>query len=280
MGEIVSASANFTYFFEPLHSLRKSLVPETQVAPVKPMVTEYVRSLLSCETQGIKILSRDKFITKKSRNVFTCSHESSVVIKTIRMTGKHVKDFLRNMDITELKIIHLVRDPRAILASMYRQPKAWVPYLKTGNGTILCENMIRNKIDFEEMIKEGMLTPKNFAEANYDLWMENTWGTIVQIYQFLEIPLTTDIVDNIQAHFSDEVARKSYLSTFQGSDHDKDQWRTQLSQDQQRYIENKCDALIENETGDYEEVSTEGTEGTTNKSPINSLLYVQSKNFT
>ena len=160
---------------------------------------------------------------------------------------------------TELKIIHLVRDPRAILASMYRQPKAWVPYLKTGNGTILCENMIRNKIGFEEMIKEGMLTPKNFAEVNYDLWMENTWGTIVQIYQFLEIPLTTDIVDNIQAHFSDEVARKSYLSTFQGSDHDKDQWRTQLSQDQQRYIENKCDALLEDETENYEEVSTEET---------------------
>ena len=243
---------------------------------MKPMVTEYVRSLLSCETQGIKILSRDKFITKKSRNVFSCSRESSVVIKTIRMTGEHVKEFLRNMDITntdtELKIIHLVRDPRAILASMYRQPKAWVPYLKTGNGTILCENMIRNKIDFEEMIKEGMLTPTNFAEVNYDLWMENTWGTIVQIYQFLEIPLTTDIVDSIQAHFSDEVARKSYLSTFQGSDHDKDQWRTQLSQGQQRYIENKCDALIENETENYEEVSTEETKVTTDKSPINSLL--------
>ena len=243
------------------------MVPETQVAPVKPIVTEYVRSLLSCESQGIKILSRDKFITKKSRNVFSCSQKSSVVIKTIRMTGEHVKEFLSNINFTdestELKIIHLVRDPRAILASMYRQPKAWIPYLKMGNGTILCENMIRNKIIFQEMIKDGILTDRNFAEVNYDLWMEDTWGTIVQIYQFLQVPLTMDVVDRIQAHFSDEVARKSYLSTFQGSDHDKDQWRTQLSQDEQRYIENKCGILIENETENYEEVTTEENELTT-----------------
>lgn len=261
-------------------------MPETQVAPVKPMVTEYIRSLLSCETQGIKILSRDKFITKKSRNVFSCSHESSVVIKTIRMTGEHVREFIRNVNFSdrnsEVKIIHLVRDPRAVLASMYRQPKAWIPYLKTGNGTILCDNMIRNKIIFQEMIKDGILTSNNFAEVNYDLWMEETWGTIVQIYQYLQIPLTMDIVDRIQAHFSDEVVRKSYLSTFQGSDHDKDQWRTQLSQDQQRYIEEKCGILIENETENYEEISTstDEVEVTTDKFPINSVLYVQSKNFT
>ena len=51
--------------------------------------------------------------------------------------------------------------------------------------------------------------------------MANTWGTIVQIYQFLNIPLNPQTVETIQAHFSDDVARKSYLSTFQGSDHDK-----------------------------------------------------------
>ena len=77
---------------------------------------------MSCDSKGVRILTRDKFITKKSRNVFSCSQESSVVIKTIRMTGEHVDAFLRDVDLsTDLKILHLVRDPRAILASMYRQ---------------------------------------------------------------------------------------------------------------------------------------------------------------
>ena len=81
---------------------------------------------------------------------------------------------------------------------MYRQPKAWIPYMRKGNGTIICETMRHNKAQFRSMISEGVLHPDNFAEIDYDLWMENIWGTILQLYSFLQIQLTTETVAKLQ----------------------------------------------------------------------------------
>ena len=50
-----------------------------------------------------------------------------------------------------------------------RQPKAWGPYLQADNGTVLCDNMLRNLATFEEMIARGSLTKENFAEAGLNI---------------------------------------------------------------------------------------------------------------
>ena len=149
--------------------------------------------------------------------------------------------------------------------------------MRSGNGTVVCENMILNKLGLEEMVGRGSLHAGNFVEVNYDRWMEDTWATIARLYHFLGVQLTPDTVQEIQVayssfyfyrhvtlvslkeHFNDESERlrKSYLSTFQGSSHNKDQWMRRLSTEQKRFIQSKCGNLIdymeEEENENYED---------------------------
>ena len=111
LGEIISQQENFSYFFEPLHSLRGDFRWTNQVAPNTEYVRDFVRSLLDCEARGIRKFTKDKFIVKKSKNVI-CSKESNVLIKAIRLTSDHIAELLhrqRQDNLPDLKIIHLVR---------------------------------------------------------------------------------------------------------------------------------------------------------------------------
>ena len=59
----------------------------------------------------------------------------------------------------------------------------------------------------------------------------------------------------MKEHFNDESERlrKSYLSTFQGSSHNKDQWMRRLSTEQKRFIQSKCGNLIDYDYAEEEE---------------------------
>lgn len=61
---------------------------------------------MDCETRGIRKFTKDKFIVKKSKNIY-CSNNSDVLIKSIRLTWEHVAELVRQN--TDLKVIHLVR---------------------------------------------------------------------------------------------------------------------------------------------------------------------------
>ena len=147
------------------------------------------------------MFQKDKFITGKSRKLGNCDENANVVIKSIRLSGEHVKKLLNILKLRNFKIIHLVRDPRAILSSMLRQPKAWKPYLRSNNGTVVCDNMNKNYNLFDEMMEQGILNPGNFAEINYDNWMDNIWETIIQLYTFLDVQLSTNTVKQIQVGY-------------------------------------------------------------------------------
>ena len=62
----------------------------------------------------------------------------------------------------------------------------------------------------------------------------------------------------MKEHFNDESERlrKSYLSTFQGSSHNKDQWMRRLGTEQKRFIQSKCGNLIDYAKEEEEEDAT------------------------
>ena len=199
LGDIIAASENTTYMFEPLHMMRKHVTTSTQIAHVTDTVLNFITNLLKCK--DIAVFKKDKFITGKSKQLENCHGSLNVVIKSIRLSAQHVEKLLKILKWQNFKIIHLVRDPRAILSSMLRQPKAWKPYLRSSNGTVVCEIMSRNYQLFDEMMEQGILNPGNFAEINYDNWMDNIWETIIQLYTFLDVQLTTNTVKQIQVGF-------------------------------------------------------------------------------
>ena len=111
LGEIISVEDNFSYFFEPLHSLRSDTRWKNQVAPNTEYINNFLRNLFNCEESGIRKFRKDKFIMKKSKNVI-CSKDSNVLIKAIRLTSDHIAELLhrqRQDNLPDLKIIHLLR---------------------------------------------------------------------------------------------------------------------------------------------------------------------------
>ena len=112
LGEIVSATENITYFFEPMHPLKNHLNSAGLTAPVTEIVNNFLTNSMFCKEEALNVILKDKFITNRSRNILSCSSESNVVIKSIRLSAENVKMFLtKNNEATDadFKIIHLFR---------------------------------------------------------------------------------------------------------------------------------------------------------------------------
>ena len=107
--------------------------------------------------------------------------------------------------------------------------------------------MRSNTDDFDKMKEEKIINSENFIEIHYDNWMENVKEETKSIFQFLDVKLTSQMVDDIQAHFSS--SKSGYLSTYRGPGWDRERWREELSQGQVRYVESKCGTQFNRGTG-------------------------------
>ena len=110
---------------------------------------------------------------------------------------------------------------------------------------------------FNKMKEENIINSDNFLEVHYDDWMENLMEQTMSIFKFLDVSLTSKMIEDIQAHFS--TSKSGYLSTYRGPGWDRERWRGELSMGQVRYVESKCGTQFRGGTGVEER--TEGTGG-------------------
>ena len=137
---------------------------------------------------------------------------------------------------------------------MLAMPKAWRAYLQGGgDGAKICGNMENNLQHFRELRRTRLLSDHNFLEMNYDQWMDNLWVGIVRLFTFLDIRITPEMVARIQEHFQEKSGRRGYLSTYRGSNHDKDSWRTKLDNNTLARVKRNCKHLLYNEDDDNQE---------------------------
>ena len=138
---------------------------------------------------------------------------------------------------------------------MLSLPKAWRAYLEGGgDGTKICGNMENNLRHFRELRRTKLLSERNFLEINYDQWMDNLWAGIDSLFTFLDIRITPEMSDRIQEHFQEKSGRREYLSTYRGSSHDKDSWRTKLDKNTLELVESNCKNILFNDGHDGTEV--------------------------
>ena len=112
------------------------------------------------------------------------------------------------------------------------------------------ENNLRH---FRELRRTKQLSAQNFLEINYDQWMENLWAGIVRLFTFLDIKITPEMSARIEEHFQEKSGRREYLSTYRGSNHDKDSWRTKLDNNTLARVERNCKHILYNEDDDNQE---------------------------
>ena len=83
------------------------------------------------------IAANERAFSQKHKNIEKCDDSNIRVIKTIRLHHMNLDPWILDSDIN---IVHLIRDPRAVINSMVKQPKTWKGSLENIDG--MCKRML------------------------------------------------------------------------------------------------------------------------------------------
>ena len=173
--------------------------------------------------------------------------------RPIRHQGESKKMMSDNFVVyycTTIQIIHLVRDPRAILNSRYFG--GWKQKLQ--NYKYVC-NHLRNDLKiFSLLPEERLLVNSVFLYAweysnfhsryilvKYEDLVENTENVMRKLYRFSKIPFTKRIISHIKGLKSGSVqSSKSFYGLVRSSTFDYNHWRVEMGKQKIRLIEKEC----------------------------------------
>ncbi|KAF0310270.1 Carbohydrate sulfotransferase 3 [Amphibalanus amphitrite] len=135
-----------------------------------------------------KILKRDP---SRAHLTSLCLSTSIRVIKTIRPRLAKVLPLLERTDL-DARVIHLVRDPRAIHNSLLTKHHAWPQ--RRRNATLLCED-IRADLRASQSISSDRWTG-----VRYEDLVERPAEEARRLFEFLQLPLAKETSDFIRTH--------------------------------------------------------------------------------
>lgn len=162
-----------------------------------------------------------------------CSYFPIHLIKTVRLRVKELSALIENDSVLtkEWKIIHLVRDPRGIMAS-----RAGLGWCQVNPA---CNNASRLCAELEDDMKsiEGLV--KRFPNQHYLLKFEDL-ATDVEVeteklFRFLEMPVTASTRAFLDSHTksNDQTMKEAFLdfdhSTFRKSNAVAYGWKTKMT---------------------------------------------------
>jgi len=246
VGELIATLPNASYFFEPLHSFPARVRQrwKNQLTPNREIFTSFMWDLFSCRPAAIARFRRDRFIIRRSKDAGRCKEDGNVVVKTIRLAASHIKRLLR-LSGTQLRIVHLIRDPRSVIASMLRAPSSWKAHLRSG-PTMVCKAVLDNKVELDHLEDEGVLHPGNFFQLRYESIMESPRASTLALLHFLGHQPTGQEIKELKRHFMEE--RRGYLSTFRRWEGERERWKDELSKDLLDQISKDCSQLFHNKS--------------------------------
>ncbi|XP_053379062.1 carbohydrate sulfotransferase 1-like [Mercenaria mercenaria] len=174
------------------------------------MAMKILRKIYSCQFDGLKRTVFDRHITvglggpswsqmrtcMKSKGEFesclqsyipqNCKNATHRVAKVLRLSVDLLEDILRARK--NLKVIHLFRDPRAIINS--RIERKWYPPHKEEriieNAKTLCNKML---YDFQAGQKLSKLYPDRFMFVYYEDLSENPSGKSKELFKYFGMNL-------------------------------------------------------------------------------------------
>ncbi|XP_064599608.1 carbohydrate sulfotransferase 1-like [Liolophura sinensis] len=126
------------------------------------------------------------------------------IVKTIRLSMETVGRMLD--DIPDLKVIHLIRDPRGQFGSGARHSKRNVQ---------LFQHKVCNKVtnDVKTRLELEQRHPNSFLEVIYEDLAHNPQHTVQKMYDFLGLTLPPYVIQWIKESTSAETDDNGYLAT-------------------------------------------------------------------
>lgn len=249
MSELVASCERCSYFFEPLFyedHIRHQSDPRSYV--------NILKNIYSCNNDTLNHLRnhRNVWMVRKFGRKFStfqdiedvtplCIQDPYHIVKTIRLRLKNTAKKLLD-EIPTLKIVHLVRDPRAILNSVRNYADVWNSKEKSAEQ--LCREMLSD-------VEVGATLPKHrYFLVRYEDFIKDVYNYTSSILQFLNIPFTARVNHYIHYHVAaenDPIGKKEaneYFSTFRNSSFVHDRWKFQLSAENIKTIETECSSIM------------------------------------
>ena len=170
-----------------------------------------------------------------------CEQSRTLLIKTIRMPMSLIGDFLDK--IPELKVIHLVRDPRATLKS---QAKCGECGEKQG-GHIGCINKYCTRLENDILVTETLAKryPGRIKRVFYEQIASKPLQTARELYNFIGSLFTPQVKDYIfDITQAGKEAGCSICTTRPNSTLYINAWRKDINKDFLKTIEQRCNYVL------------------------------------
>ena len=175
-----------------------------------------------------------------------CTSTNWRVLKTIRLNKHHLESWINESDI---KIIHLIRDPRAILNSMMKWSQAWNEKIKH-IGTICFDFLLNHGL-------EEILSSNKYYLLRFEDFLKDSNSTLVKMSKKLELDLDVkDMMKALAKYYEPAEETDFYYSPYRSKDFDPDKWKTELPVKELMHIERSCKRALK--TFNYDLVLPEG----------------------
>ncbi|XP_045206560.2 carbohydrate sulfotransferase 3-like [Mercenaria mercenaria] len=155
----------------------------------KRTVLYAVSALKYVDNKMLKNTTRAMEIVRTCLPLLTnrCKQSKIVVEKFIRMTMEMVKHLFQSF--RNLKIIHLFRDPRAMLDSQVRKGDSKAHILSTFKGRVkyMCQQMSKDRTIAKEL---DLMYPGQIYTLRYEDMVDLPLDTIRKVFNFIDVPFT------------------------------------------------------------------------------------------
>lgn len=280
LGELFNQHPDIFYVFEPLKfqadRLNVNIFYDEETQKYQPEISSTLTSFLSCNLSSKKEILGDLMassfrsqskVLKENLSLDTsktpdelsfnvsqmCHRFKHKVIKVLsgrlsKMSIETLQDVVKASLLRkrELKIIHLVRDPRAVLSSWIKY--FWIKDFKDPhferNVKRFCQT-VKNNLKLGENPPEWLRN--RYKSIQYETMVTEPLSTVHQVYKFIGIEMATEVEDWIKSR--KKITPKKYFEGFlstmsRNASFAINKWKKYLSPESSLLITRVCSSVI------------------------------------
>jgi len=232
---LLSSVPGVFYVFEPFKFVRvEGVAIETAVARDNSLYSTaqtVLSNIFHCNITNKQI---DK-LRKRGRirgDQAVCENSTHTVVKTVRMRRAALEQWIGD---TDIKIVHLVRDPRGVISSRRKISRKMDVQSASRK---LCESML------DDMKLRKKISGKRYFLLRYEDLVDSPKSTLTKLYNNLDLPITQKVLETLY-NLTHADKRNGYYGLIRSSSFTHDSWKHSLSAEIIRNIEDQCQQCMQ-----------------------------------
>jgi len=261
LGELLASHSSTSYFMEPLFATLSvgqldwdyALEGKIESGEVPgAAVTALMEGIYSCNKTVLDRLEDWSLVPHTSVTSVparVCQSSDTLLVKAVRLHGARVRDVVNKVQ--DLKVVHIVRDPRAVSASLKAQQVEW------GERTAdtYCAHLLG------DMELEEYLGPGRYIRIRYEDLVENPVTVLEKIGSFTGVAVTEEMREAVAVRMFGKAKKNNnspvtnslaasettdYYSTTRAPGHKHNSWMRKLGKEEIALLEcGDCGILMD-----------------------------------